>query len=306
MKKPSSCIAVVDIGSNSVRLVIYRRIGKHYVITKDRKETCRLAMNMHTQSPRLNKRGMKLTLATLRYFRKIIERSNVDKVLAIGTAAMRAVANTAEGKQFHRQAEKALNHKIKVISGRKEAHLTAQGVMSSLHDAKGICGDLGGGSLELATINRNKVLHTTTVALGTLTLLSEAHGDYIMVENLIAERMNKIDWLNYAEGKTFYAIGGTWRAIARIIMKARAMRPRMVHGYTISAKIVKRYALEIAQLQPADFMFMSSKIRDRADILPAAAAVLAQLIIMIKPSKITFSGHGVREGLIHEVTAKRT
>ena len=289
--KPSNVapVAVVDIGSNSVRLVIYQRHGKAYKSIKDKKTTCRLALGMNHENPQLSRKGMIAALQTLREFHGIIEKSGATKVLAIATAAMRAVEHTAEGRAFHHKAEGALGHKITIISGRKEARLTAYGVMASLPKAIGICGDLGGGSLELASIDRGEVKHTSTVSIGTLTLLSETRGDPLVTENLVNQRLQNVAWLKQAKGKNFYAIGGSWRALGRIMMKKLGVPPRSVHGFAIKAELASQYALAIARQNPADFRTMPDKIRRRADIIPGAASTLAKLITLMKPRQIVFS-----------------
>ena len=226
-------------------------------------------------------------------------------MLAIATAAMRAVAHTAEGRAFHHKAEGALGHKITIISGRKEARLTAYGVMSSLPKVVGICGDLGGGSLELASIDQGDIKHTTTVSIGTLTLLSETRGDPLVTEHLVNQRLQGIAWLKQAKGKNFYAIGGSWRALGRIMMKKLGVPPRSVHGFAIKAELASQYALAIARQSPADFSTMPDKIRRRADIIPGAASTLAKLITLMKPRQIVFSGYGVREGLIRQDDLKK-
>src|SRR5262249_1873099 len=134
-KKPSKTerlIGVVDIGSNSVRLVIYRIERGAPVAVKDKKAACKLADGMHHLHPELNARGVEKTLKALKSFRALLAKHKVTQVLAIGTAAMRAVADTPKGKAFHRKAELALGHAISVISGREEAQLTAHGVMAAL------------------------------------------------------------------------------------------------------------------------------------------------------------------------------
>jgi exopolyphosphatase/guanosine-5'-triphosphate,3'-diphosphate pyrophosphatase len=297
---PKRQIGVVDIGSNSVRLVIYRLDGSTPVIIKDKKVTCRLAQGMHHAHPALNARGMEKTLKVLASFKAMLIKHKVTEVLPIATAAFRAVQETKAGQAFHKKAEKALGHIIEIISGQTEAQLTAHGVMAVLPKAAGLCGDLGGGSLELASIKQGKVLHTSTVALGTLTLLSETHGDAIFTEHLVAQRLRHVAWLRHGKGKVFYAIGGSWRAVGRIMMIKRGVKKRSIHGFSIAAAAAKKYAGEIALQKPAELRTMPKKIKQRADIIPMAAATLAQLIVTMQPSKIVFSGHGVREGLVRK------
>jgi len=304
-KKSSSAkhtdIAVIDIGSNSVRLVIYRIAKGRHKPVYEKKATCGLARGMMHDNPRLNREGILIALKTLRIFGRILKKRKPKKVLAIGTAAMRAVIATRKGRAFHRKAERALGHKIAIISGRKEARLTAYGVMAGLPKAAGVCGDLGGGSLELASIYRNHVRHTVTLPLGSLTLVSESGGDPLRAEEIMHMRLNHVKWLGRMKGKTFYPIGGSWRAVARVMMKKQS-RNKLgpVHGFTIKAARAYKYAEAMARQKPAKFRKMHKKIRHRAGVIPYAAAVLAEIIIRMRPARITFSGRGVREGMVQD------
>jgi len=298
-RKPTD-IAVIDIGSNSVRLVIYRFTAKKDWPVYEKNATCGLAAGLKHASPRLSRKGMTRTLKTLRKFRRALLKRHPDRIYAIGTAAMRAVSHTRAGKQFHRRAEQALGCRIAVISGRKEARLTAYGVISSVPKAVGVCGDLGGGSLELATINRGHVGHTVTLALGSLTLVSESGGDPLTAERLMHKHLNHVAWLPHMKGGTFYPIGGSWRAVARVMMKKLGKPLQKVHGFTIRAAKAWRYAEDMAHQNPAAFRKMHKKISHRADVIPFAAAALAEIIMRMHPEWVTFSGHGVREGLVRE------
>lgn len=291
-------IAVIDIGSNSVRLVIYRVAGPKHETVYEKKATCGLARGMTHKKPKLNRKGVAQALKALDKFNRILKKRKIKKVLAIGTAAMRMVAPTRAGKKFHRRAERALGRRIKIISGRKEARLTAVGVMSMLPKASGICGDLGGGSLELAAIRRGRVGHTVTLALGSLTLMHESAFDPLQAEEIMHARLNRVGWLGKARARTFYPIGGSWRAVGRIMRKMHHDPPRRIQGFTIRAKLAQKYARLIERKKPKAFRKMPRKIRQRADVIPYAAAVLAELIARIKPKRITFSAHGVREGLL--------
>jgi exopolyphosphatase/guanosine-5'-triphosphate,3'-diphosphate pyrophosphatase len=304
-KKQPESVAVVDIGSNSVRLVIFRLTAKGHEIIREKKATCGLARRMTRDNPRLDRTGMILTLRALRKFNKLLAVHKPRKVLAIGTAAMRAVARTKKGKAFHRHAEQALGHKIKIVSGIMEARLTAYGVMSALPKAAGVCGDLGGGSLELASINRGRIGHTATLALGSLTLKSESGGSAAKAEKLMRSRLHVLPWLGRQHGKTFYPIGGSWRAVARVMMRKQGHRKlRRVQGYAIAASTAQKFAAAIAQQKSVGFRKMHKKIRQRADIIPFAAAVLCEIIAIMRPKRIVFSSHGVREGLMRRYEEK--
>jgi len=291
-------IAVIDIGSNGVRMVVYRPGRKKFERTCEKKAVCRLGRRLASDNPRLDRKGMGLTLKALRKFRRTLRKKKPRKIFAIGTAAMRSVAHTRKGRAFHRKAERALGCKIKIISGRKEAQLAAQGVMSALAKVSGVCGDLGGGSLELASVRRGRVGHTATLALGSLALLDEAKNDPFRAGVLLHQRLNHAAWLPQSRNRTFYAIGGSWRAVSRVMMKKLGQPVRPIHGFTMRAELAKKYATEISRQKPDAFRKMHRKIRYRADSIPIAAATLGEIIDRMQPKRVTFSAFGVREGLL--------
>jgi exopolyphosphatase/guanosine-5'-triphosphate,3'-diphosphate pyrophosphatase len=279
-------------------MVIFRLTKRNPKIICEKKAICGLARTMTHARPRLDPKGIASTLKALRKFHRCIEKHGVRKVLAIGTAAMRATIHTKQGHAFHRDAQRALGSRIKVISGVKEARLTAKGVMGGLPRVTGVCGDLGGGSLELAAITRRHIGHTATLALGSLTIRNETNHDPFEAEALMRTRLANLPWLGRHKDQTFYPIGGSWRAIARVMMKMRGQKIRAVHGYTIDARIARRLVAIMARQSPSHFLPMHKKIRHRAEIIPYVAAVLYEIIIRMAPARITFSGHGVREGLL--------
>lgn len=303
----SKPIAVIDIGSNSVRLAIYRLKKKKkrgcknpFEMVYQSRATCCLGRKLLHDKPQLDRKGMAKTLKALKKFRKAIQKRKLRRVMAIGTAAMRAVIHTQEGRAFHRRAQRALGHEIEIISGRKEARLTAYGVMSALPKVAGICGDLGGGSLELASISHGRVIHTTTMPLGSLTLINESGKDMWKAGVIMHEHLQHVPWLGRASGRTFYPIGGSWRAVARVMMRKMGRPIGRAHGFTISGNYARELATGIARQKPGAFKKMHKKVRQRADTIPVAAAILAELIDRMRPRKIVFSAHGVREGMLKD------
>ena len=292
-------VAVVDIGSNSVRMVIYDTSDAKPIVLHQTKTTCRLAEGLSREQPHLNPLGMEQTLKTLRAFRLLIQKHKVPEVMAVATAAMRAVAATKQGRHFHRKTEQALGSPITIISGRAEARLMAYGVMADQPKLNGICGDLGGGSLELAAVSKGQIHHTATLELGSLTLFSEAKGHTLVAAYLARDQIHSIPFLSQSHGKDLYIIGGSWRAIGRIFMKRLNLPMQQVHGFALDSHLARLHAIGIATKKPSAFRRMPKKISARADILPLAAIVLAELIDAMRPRKVIFSGHGLREGLLH-------
>ncbi len=304
-KRPNKKIAIIDVGSNSVRMVIYAVTDGVLTLTEQTKATCRLAEGMTDNKPRLNPAGCVKTLKTLRQFHQLLLDRGVTQVAAIATAAIRTAIQTPAGRSFLAQAQKALGHKITVISGKREAQLMARGLIASLTRINGICADIGGGSLELASVIKNKLGQTATLNLGSLRLYSESKGNTLIAAYMARDAFHGLSFLRKSKGKTLYIIGGSWRAIGRIIKQTMGLPIKQVHGFTLPAHQARLHAMTIAAHKSAAFRAMPKKINQRAQILPQAAAVLIELIDAMQPAHIVFSGHGLREGVLMEQIQKR-
>ena len=297
-KKTAAPVGVVDIGSNSVRLVVYDLSAAKLKATMQAKTNCGLAKGMRHDHRRLNVAGVKKALRTLRRFRSLLRKHKVEKVVAIGTAAMRRTRNTPQGRKFHAQAEAALGHKISIVSGPREARLGAEGVLNSWPEANGICGDFGGGSLELTRVVNGKSRQAVSLPLGSLTLLTETGGDREAAAALIRRRLHKLSWLQ-DDGQTFYTIGGSWRTLAHVLRGHGKAQP--MHGHKLAAPKARPALKKLAAAPVSHFRKMGKKISHRAPMLPVAALVLSELMDIIQPQRLVFSGHGVREGLAAEM-----
>ncbi len=299
-KATATKIAVIDIGSNSVRLVIYDITEKKPSVIEQTKATCRLAEGLTEDKPRLNPQGRAKTLKALKHFHSLLKKNDVTNVIAIATAAMRAVASTAAGKSFLRKASKILGHPISIISGQKEAQLMARGIIASMPGLRGVCADLGGGSLELASVSAGRVEDTATLNLGSLTLYSESEGSTLTAAYRTRDCLADVKFLKRATGRTLYVIGGSWRAIGRVMKISMGLPIKQVHGYKVAASLARQYALAIAVRKPSFFRGMPKKISQRRAILPLAAIVMVELIDTLQPKNIVFSGYGLREGALME------
>ncbi len=241
-------------------------------------------------------------LAALRRFRGLCDILRVRKIWAIATAACRDARNGAD---FIAQAERICRTKISILSGKREAHLTALGIVSGIHKPDGIVGDLGGGSLELVNVHGARVHAGVTLPLGGLALQDIAGRSLRKAEKFVEEAFKKLDMLHDGEGRTFYAVGGTWRALARLHMWQTGYPFHVMHNYRISA----RDALEFSRLVHRVDTETLSKIEvinaARRPLLAYAALVLEHLIRTIKPKDVVISVLGVREGLLYELLKKR-
>ena len=238
-------------------------------------------------------------LTSLRRFRALCRVMKVGRVHAIATAACRDATN---GPDFIAKAERICGVKIEILSGPREAKLSALGVISGIHKPDGIVGDLGGGSLELIDVQGNRVRSGVTLPLGSLALQDSSHKSLKRAERIVWNDLSEVAQLKAGRGRTFYAVGGTWRALARIHILQSGYPLRVMHGYSIPAPDALDFARRLRRLAAANMLADIEVVADaRRPLLTYAALVLEYIIRVAKPKTIVFSTFGVREGLLYSM-----
>ncbi len=290
-------IAVIDIGSNSIRLVIYEGLTRSPTPIFNEKVLAGLGRQVQSTGL-LAPDAIDTALDALKRFRALCDILHVQRIWAIATAACRDARN---GRAFIAEAERICRTPISILSGKREAHLTALGIVSGIHKPDGIVGDLGGGSLELVDVHGSRVRGGVTLPLGGLALQDIADKSLKRAEKIVEESFDDLDMLREGEGRTLYAVGGTWRALARLHMWQIGYPFHVMHNYRISA----REALEFSQLVHRVDTDTLSKIEvvnaARRPLLAYAALVMEHLVRTVKPREVIISVLGVREGLLYSL-----
>jgi exopolyphosphatase/guanosine-5'-triphosphate,3'-diphosphate pyrophosphatase len=289
-------VAIVDIGSNSVRLVSYEALTRSPTPTFNEKVLCGLGRGVAANGF-LSEEGVSKALAALQRFRVLCRTMAISDIRAIATAAVRDAAN---GPQFLELAERALGASIQLLEGPREAELSALGVVSSIHQADGVVGDLGGGSLELIDIRHGKGGKGITLPLGGLALMDASERSPKRGAKIAREALAKARLLDHLEGRTFYAVGGTWRALARLHMRQRQYPLRVMHNYVIPSRDALEFAKLVERIEADALLSIESVSAARRPLLAYGAAVLEEIIRQTNPKEIVISALGVREGLLFE------
>jgi exopolyphosphatase/guanosine-5'-triphosphate,3'-diphosphate pyrophosphatase len=222
----------------------------------------------------------------------------VQKVFAIATAACRDAKN---GRAFIRFAERILKTEIEVLSGSREAELTALGVISGVHRADGVVGDLGGGSLELVDVRGTRARNGLTRPLGGLALADISAKSLKKAEKYVKKSLTGLAMLKGCEGRTFYAVGGTWRSLARLHMWQTGYPLHVMHGYSISAEEALEFARLVHRVDVDTLSNIDVVNNARRPLLPYSALVLEYILRIGKPRQVVFSALGVREGLLYSL-----
>ena len=291
-------IGVVDIGSNSVRLVVYEGAVRSPTPIFNEKVLCGLGRQV-ASTGRLGAESVERALAALARFRAINRILGVKNVRAIATAACR---EAADGPDFIVRGEAVLGARIQVLSGEREAALAAQGIMMGFRAPDGVAGDLGGGSLELIDISADNLRQAATLPLGGLRLIDASAGRIDKAVDLVDEEIARVRWLQDGRDRAFYAVGGAWRAIARLHMEEVDYPLRVMHGYAMPAAEAITFCEEIRKTKRLSTLLGIEDIaRPRREVLPFGALVLERLLKRLQPKEVHFSVFGIREGLLYSL-----
>src|SRR5258708_18791988 len=288
-------VGVIDIGSNSIRLVVYAGDERAPYPIFNEKVLCGLGRGLERTS-RLNEEGVPLALANLSRFAALAEAMRVRRLRVVGTAAVR---EAEEGRDFVAQVRERTGLRVEVLEGEEEARLSGLGVLSGTPDADGLMGDLGGGSLELVALKRGEIGRHVTLPFGPLRLREITDRRNALVD-IIDHRLEKIDWLNKAKGRDFYAVGGSWRGIARLHMAHVDYPLRVIHGYTLSRGRAEDFLDLIAGLSRESLERIGRVPRKRLEVLPIAALVLHRVLLRTRPARLVFTALGLREGCLFD------
>lgn len=289
-------IGVIDIGSNSVRLVVYEGAVRSPTPLFNEKVLCGLGRSVASTGS-LGGEAVDRAIAALTRFKAIARVLGVKNLKAIATAAVREAKN---GRDFIQRGEKAAGCAIEILTGEKEAKLAAQGIMMGFIDADGIAGDLGGGSLELIDLNIEKLKEAATLPLGGLRLIDLTGNKLEKGLDIIDEMISSLPWVKQGVGRTFYAVGGTWRAIAKMHMEATNYPLRVMHGYKLSCRDALEFSENIRKSKKTNELpGMMHIARARREVVPFGALVLERLLRQMQPRQVIFSVYGIREGYIY-------
>ncbi|MBI0016491.1 Ppx/GppA family phosphatase [Commensalibacter melissae] len=285
--------AIVDLGSNSVRLVVFEGRERNPVIIFNEKATLRLGSGLE-KTGKLNPQGVLLAEDVFKRFYAIATTMKADPFVVLATAAVR---DADDGHEFLKKLHKWMPCvPVQILTGEQEADYAAAGVMCSIPNADGVVADIGGGSMELVQISNQQRYNAQTLSLGVIRLMDRA-GKKIPKANVIAGRdIKSVKWLHESKKKKLYLVGGAFRAMAQLYMEYTSYPICIVHYYTLSyneAKILVDWIL--LKLKDGN-LNTQALIHKRLNDLPYAATVLKQLLMILKPSKIIFCAEGVREG----------
>lgn len=299
---PKGLIAIIDIGSNSVRMVVYHALKRVPLPLFNEKYMCALGKGL-ARTGKLSPDGVKQAEAAIARFLLMANRLEVASLDIIATAAVRDASN---GDAFVRGLEKLHGIDITVISGEREADLAAKAVLSSFHEPFGISADLGGGSMELAMVERTTVGERASCHLGSLRILDTTDGKREKMEELIKSELKAIPWLKQSAPPAIYAIGGGFRALAKLHIKKTSYPLNLVHEYYMSRRAVAQMRERLLEMSSSEITALPGISEKRASTIIPTVMVLHQLMHYTDAPEVRFSVSGIREGFFFDLLDEKT
>ena len=291
-------MGIIDIGSNSVRLVVYEGLSRSPTPVFNEKILCGLGSQLATTG-RLDDEAVERALAALRRFKMLAKQSGADDVYTLATAAAREAEN---GPDFVRDAEEILQKEIHVLTGAEEAHFASLGIVCGFENPKGISADMGGGSVEFIPLDGVPVGEGVTLPLGGLRLKELSDGSVKKAREIVRQSLaSNTKMLANAKGQIFYAVGGTWRAIGRLHQARYGYPLSIMHNYRLTNEQAKKICKRMMQADSAKARGLNAVSSSRRDLIPFGAALLYEILKIMEPTEILISGVGVREGYLYSL-----
>jgi exopolyphosphatase/guanosine-5'-triphosphate,3'-diphosphate pyrophosphatase len=295
LRRHEEHVGVIDVGSNSIRLVVYDDSSRAPFPRFNEKSMVALANGLDDED-RFTERAMSDALHTVRRFASIARAMDVGRVDVLATEATRRAKN---GTELLDGVRAATGLHTRLLSGEEEARLAALGVVSGIFQPKGLVGDIGGGSLEVAEVVVDdvgeRVASMPLGALGVKALLDDGiDGAKAHVDTVLATSLPPL-----LTDPVLYAVGGGWRALARVHIALREHPIKVVHGYAVPAEEARDHAKRIARMSTDQVASLPDVPDRRVDTLPAAALVMWRVLKRLKPERVVFSSSGLREGWLY-------
>lgn len=288
-------VGVLDVGSNSIRLVVFAHGGRAPQPIFNEKVLCGLGRGVAVTG-RLAPDAMADALENLARFAEVARVMGVGRLIGVATAAVREAEN---GRAFVAEVRRVTGLALKVIPGEEEARLSALGVLSSTPDADGFMGDLGGASLELVDIHRRQPRGQVTLPLGPLALAAMTGGSFKRAQTVVARHLAEVPWLDRLAGRDLYLVGGAWRALARVHMALSDYPLKVIHAYTLDSAQARAFLERLPRLGKPALKKIPGVVR-RVDALRWASLPLLELLRAGAPRRLVFSSYGLREGCMFD------
>lgn len=296
-------IGIIDLGSNSARLVIVNLFAEGYFVVEDElKESVRLGQDMERDGF-LKPQRVAETIKTLKMFRKLCDASGVNRIIAVATAAVRRAKNQ---RSFLDEIQASCGIKIRVLSAEEEAIFVYRGVINTMDMPKGLILEIGGGATKIVYYNRRNIINYATLPFGAVTLTGLFSNDGLKpeeqaakIEEFFTEQLKKVEWIGEVDPEVqMIGVGGSFRNLFKISKMVHKYPLDLVHNYTMTTDDFNKVYDMIKVLDIDKKKKIKGLSAERADILPAALAIIKSFVGYFNFDKFMFSGSGLREGIM--------
>ncbi|HEY5071419.1 MAG TPA: Ppx/GppA phosphatase family protein [Caulobacteraceae bacterium] len=292
--RPGCDAAVIDVGSNSVRLVLYRVEGRSIWTVFNEKVLAGLGRGLAV-SGRLSPGGVEVAIKALQRFRALLDASRPELTFSVATAAVR---EASDGRAFCKRVAAETGLELRILTGQQEARLAALGVLAGAPSSRGVVGDLGGSSLELVRLSTHGPGPGVSLPLGPFALGEFGKFDPARVRSAVARHLAPLAATFRTD--TLHAVGGAWRNIALLHMRMSSYPLGIVHQYEMSRREALEAARFVGQQSRASLERIEGISRRRVEALPHASIVLQCLVESLNLERVVVSAYGLREGLLFE------
>ena len=286
-------IGIIDVGSNSVRLVVFDGFSRSPSYFFNEKVLCGLGRGSN-ESKILNTQGKKDAVKAIKRFIAITKKMSLTELVGVATAAVRSAS---DGDAFVKMVHDETNLLLHVASGEEEAEFSANGVLLGWPNASGLVCDIGGSSLEVADLFNGKVGFCENSPLGVLAL-SEFKGSLLELEDFIKRSVESLCARFTAPMPNLYLVGGSFRALAKLDIALADYPLKVLHEYKIDSTQALQTANWVLNNNISELRELIGSSKERVTLLPMASRVLIHLIDLLRPNYIIFSSYGLREGIL--------
>lgn len=292
--------AIIDIGSNSIRLVVYQGPARVPATLFNEKVMAGLGKELATTGA-IAADSMAKAISALKRFHRLCNQMEVDSIESFATSAVRDASNGGE----LLDAANKIGLETQVLQGEEEAELAGLGVLSAIPDARGIVGDLGGGSLEFAMIENGKIQERYSFPLGVLRVSELRKKGKDKLKRQVRKMLKKTGWDKTAQGLPFYLVGGSWRSLARLDMFDSGYPLPVIHHYEMQPERARRLVRQLARMDKINLKSVPGLSTSRIPTLDDAAWILSFVVRYLGSSNLIVSAYGVREGMLYNGASKQ-
>ncbi|MDO9710480.1 Ppx/GppA family phosphatase [Paracraurococcus sp. LOR1-02] len=284
---------MVDLGSNSVRLVVFEGLGRNPQAIFNEKAVLGLGRGLQSTG-RLNEEAIGPALTVLARYHAVARAMHADPIEVLATAAVRDASN---GPDFVAALESRMpGVPIRILTGEQEAAFSAAGVLLGFPGADGILGDIGGGSLEVVRLDAGRPGRSRSLPLGVIRLAERSGGDVVRARAICEEELGAVPWLAEGAGRDLYLVGGAWRALARMHIAQTGYPLAIVHHYVLRREEARDLAGVVMAASRRVLERMPGAPQKRLADLPFAALAMRRLLRATGAARVVFSANGLREG----------